>query len=58
MNSMSRTSTVEAKPALEKELQKLRQQSLIATRAGDFRKVAELTRAASRLNEVLRIREE
>jgi hypothetical protein len=55
MNSTTITPDVLAKrPTVEKELQKIRHESLIATRAGDFRKVAQLTRAAARLNQELK----
>jgi len=47
-----------SKVMLERELQKIRQESVIATRAGNFRKVAELTRAAAKVNEEIMIRGE
>jgi hypothetical protein len=36
--------------SLRRELQQVRQQSLLATRQGDFMKVARLTAQAARLN--------
>lgn len=36
--------------SLKSELQKVRQQSLLATRQGDFMKVARLTTVAAQLN--------
>jgi hypothetical protein len=41
------------KSAAQRELQQLRHQSLIATRTGDFRKVAQLTLEVARLNRFL-----
>ena len=41
------------KTALQRELQQLRHQSLIATRTGDFRKVAQLTLEVARVNRLL-----
>jgi hypothetical protein len=52
MNSTTTIPGVIAKrPSVEKELQKIRHASLIAVRAGDFRKVAQLTREAAKLNQ-------
>jgi hypothetical protein len=42
--------TPEMISSLKRELQQVRQQSLQATRQGDFMKVARLTAAAARLN--------
>jgi len=41
------------KNALQRELQQLRHQSLIAARTGDFRKVAQLTLEVARVNRLL-----
>ena len=49
--------TVETVSLLQRQLQKVRHDSLIATRAGDFRKVAQLTLEASRLNEIIAMTE-
>lgn len=38
---------------LKQQLQEVRQQSLTATRAGDFRKIAKLTADAARLNKAI-----
>ena len=38
---------------LKKQLQEVRQQSLTATRAGDYRKIAKLTADAARLNRAI-----
>jgi hypothetical protein len=40
--------------ALARELQNVRQQSVIATRAGDFRKVGALSLRAAQLNDHLK----
>jgi hypothetical protein len=42
--------TPELITTLRRELQQVRQQSLLATRQGDFMKVARLTAAAAKLN--------
>jgi hypothetical protein len=42
--------TPEIITSLRRELQQVRQQSLLATRQGDFMKVARLTAQAARLN--------
>jgi hypothetical protein len=42
--------TPEIITSLKRELQQVRQQSLLATRQGDFMKVARLTAQAARLN--------
>jgi len=51
---MARISSAEwDRSAAQRELQQLRHQSLIATRTGDFRKVAQLTLEVARLNRFL-----
>jgi hypothetical protein len=50
MNANTLTS-VTSRDSLLKELEKIRAESLIALRNGDFRKVAQLTLATARLNQ-------
>ena len=42
-----------SRPELERELQALRQQSLIAIRRGDYRSVAKFTNEAARINQLI-----
>lgn len=58
MNSAEPINNDVLKAGLERQLQKIRQESLLATRSGDFRKVAQLTREAVRLNEEIKARSE
>jgi hypothetical protein len=53
ISSTAVTGTSLGRAALIRELQKTRQQSVIATRHGDFRKVAQLSLAIARLNNSL-----
>ena len=54
MNSMETLKPVISKTDLERELQRIRQESLIATRKGNFRKVAQLTLAAAKVNDEIK----
>ena len=51
MNHDRHSTTVHSLAELERNLQQVRQRTLIATRKGDFHAVARLTKEAKRLNE-------